>query len=113
MMRGRAVVGDKVWHKQLNTTMTTNSSTPPIEPEEMDEGHGESLASENPLRRKFQELSREKQFGLITLAALGTAMLVTGRTVRIIMKRMAPVQSLPHPPHGFPKNTSELLRTRM
>lgn len=70
--------GDKVWHKQLNTTMTTNSSTPPIEPEEMDEGHGESMASENPLRRKFQELSREKQFGLITLAALGTAMLVTG-----------------------------------
>ncbi|KAH9467026.1 hypothetical protein MJO29_000843 [Puccinia striiformis f. sp. tritici] len=61
----------------------------------------ESKQNENSITSKFKQLPSEKQFGLITLAALGTAMLVTGRTVRVIMKRVAttdpPPQVMPHP----------------
>ncbi|KAI9600931.1 hypothetical protein H4Q26_000725 [Puccinia striiformis f. sp. tritici PST-130] len=38
----------------------------------------ESKQNENSITSKFKQLPSEKQFGLITLAALGTAMLVTG-----------------------------------
>ncbi|CAH7681776.1 expressed protein [Phakopsora pachyrhizi] len=37
---------------------------------------------------KFRSLSPSKQFGLITLTAVGTTMLMTGRTVRAIMRRL-------------------------
>lgn len=47
-----------------------------------DNGSCQSISS------KIKQLSPQKQFAFITLSALGAAMLITGRTVREIMKRI-------------------------
>ncbi|MBW0540677.1 hypothetical protein O181_080392 [Austropuccinia psidii MF-1] len=43
--------------------------------------------SQSSLAAKFKTLPPQKQFAFMTLAALGTAILVTGRTVRVILKK--------------------------
>ncbi|PLW11783.1 hypothetical protein PCANC_07908 [Puccinia coronata f. sp. avenae] len=56
-----------------------------------------STNATSTMKMKFQQLSSEKQFGLMALVSLGTAMLVTGRTVRVVMKRMARTDSVHQP----------------
>ncbi|KAH9814449.1 hypothetical protein DFH28DRAFT_309206 [Melampsora americana] len=54
--------------------------------------------SNQTLKSKWQELSGEKKFGLITLLSLGSALFITGRTARALTKRIPkftgqPIQS--------------------